>query len=189
MKERMKTNQSVSQYNTNFMTMAVKWKRRESLYSKYMCTTKPASILSLSVKCNLIMYKSYTVFFFFIKTHLLLYISSMPSTATVFLSHVGSSKLEWADYASVQAQCGNLSGNELTRNSSGNTPSQLSLLAEPLWTDPGLKMWNWCARADLHFKTHKKAQEGTESSNLAPKSSQARKEPPPSDINLCLSPT
>ena len=28
-------------------------------------------------------------------------------------------KSEWADYAAVQAQCGNLSGNELTRNSSG----------------------------------------------------------------------
>ena len=30
-------------------------------------------------------------------------------------------------------------GNELTRNSSGNTWSQSSQLAEPLWTDPGLK--------------------------------------------------
>ena len=34
---------------------------------------------------------------------------------------------------------GNLSGNELTRNSSGNTRSQSSQLVEPLWTDPGLK--------------------------------------------------
>ena len=41
-------------------------------------------------------------------------------------------KSEWADYAAVQAQCGNLSGNELTRNSSGNTRSQSSQLAEPL---------------------------------------------------------
>ena len=32
-----------------------------------------------------------------------------------------------------------ISGNELTRNSSGNTWSQSSQLAEPLWTDPGLK--------------------------------------------------
>ena len=48
-------------------------------------------------------------------------------------------KSEWADYVAVQAQCGNLSGNELTRNSSGNTRSQSSQLAEPLWTDPGLK--------------------------------------------------
>ena len=47
-------------------------------------------------------------------------------------------KSEWADYAAVQVECGNLSGNELTRNSSGNTRSQSSQLAEPLWTDPGL---------------------------------------------------
>ena len=30
-------------------------------------------------------------------------------------------------------------GNELTRNSSGNTRPQSSQLAEPLWTDPGVK--------------------------------------------------
>ena len=47
-------------------------------------------------------------------------------------------KSEWADYATAQAECGNLSGNELTRNSSGNTRLQPSQLAEPLWTDPGL---------------------------------------------------
>ena len=34
---------------------------------------------------------------------------------------------------------GNLSQNELTRNSSGNTRLQSSQLVEPLWTDPGLK--------------------------------------------------
>ena len=49
------------------------------------------------------------------------------------------SKSEWADYAAVQAECGNLPGNELTRNSSVNTRSQSSQLAEPLWTDPGIK--------------------------------------------------
>ena len=48
-------------------------------------------------------------------------------------------KSEWADYAAVQAASGNLLGNELKRNSSGNTRSQSSKLAEPLWTDPGLK--------------------------------------------------
>ena len=48
-------------------------------------------------------------------------------------------KLEWADYAAVQAWWGNLSGNELTRNSSGNTRPQSSQLAEPLWTDLGVK--------------------------------------------------
>ena len=34
---------------------------------------------------------------------------------------------------------GNLSGNELARNLSGNIRPQLSQLAEPLWTDPALK--------------------------------------------------
>ena len=48
-------------------------------------------------------------------------------------------KSEWADYAAVQAECENLSGNELTRKSSVNNRSQSSQLAEPLWTDPGLK--------------------------------------------------
>ena len=48
-------------------------------------------------------------------------------------------KSEWADYTAIQALFGNLSANELTRNSSGNTRSQSSQLAEPLWTDPGLK--------------------------------------------------
>ena len=33
------------------------------------------------------------------------------------------SKSEWADYAAAQAECGNPSGNELTRNSSRNTHS------------------------------------------------------------------
>ena len=46
---------------------------------------------------------------------------------------------EWADYAAVQAYCGNLTANELTRNSSGITWSQPSQLAEPLGTDSGLK--------------------------------------------------
>ena len=34
---------------------------------------------------------------------------------------------------------GNLSGNELTRNLSGNTQPQSSQLTEPLWTDPGMQ--------------------------------------------------
>ena len=48
-------------------------------------------------------------------------------------------KSEWADNAAVQAPCWNLSGNKLTCNLSGNTYPQSSQLAEPLWTDPGLK--------------------------------------------------
>ena len=52
-------------------------------------------------------------------------------------------KSEWADYAAVQVECGNLSRNELTRNLSGNSQSQSSQLTEPLWTNPGLaKDWN-----------------------------------------------
>ena len=48
-------------------------------------------------------------------------------------------KSEWSDYATVQAKCGNLSGNELTRNLYGNIRPQSSQLAEPQWTDPGIK--------------------------------------------------
>ena len=48
-------------------------------------------------------------------------------------------KSEWPDYASAQAQCGNLSGKERTRNLSGNIWPQSSQFAEPLWTDPGIK--------------------------------------------------
>ena len=39
------------------------------------------------------------------------------------------------------------------------------------------KKWNWCARANLHFK--KKAQAGNELSNILIKSSQAKKKPSP----------
>ena len=64
-------------------------------------------------------------------------------------------KSEWADYAAVQAQCGNLSENKLTRNLSGNIRPQLSQLAEPLWTDSGMKEWHWFARL---ISTSKKKQ-------------------------------
>ena len=48
-------------------------------------------------------------------------------------------KSEFADYASVQAQYGNLSGYELTRNLLGNIRPQSPQLTEWLWTDPGIK--------------------------------------------------
>ena len=85
-----------------------------------------------------------------------------------------------ADYAAVQTECGNLSGNELTRNSSGNTRLQSSQLADPLWTDPGLKS-GISARANLHTHTHtkKKAQAGNEWLNILSNYFQARKMPPP----------
>ena len=89
------------------------------------------------------------------------------------------SKSEWADYASVQAECGNLSGNELTRNSSRNTRSQLSQLAEPLWTDPCLKS-GISVRVLISSlkKEEEKALAGNEFLNILPKSSHARKNPP-----------
>ena len=62
-------------------------------------------------------------------------------------------KSEWAEYAAVQAYCGNLSGNELTRNSSGNTRTQCSQLAEPLWTDPCVK-----SGISVHLKKKKPRQ-------------------------------
>ena len=52
---------------------------------------------------------------------------------------LGPAKSEYADYSAVQAWCGNLPSNELTRHMSGNSRPQSSQLAEPLWADPGLK--------------------------------------------------
>ena len=52
---------------------------------------------------------------------------------------VDPTKSEWTDYAAVQAYWGNLWGNELTRNLSGNIRPQSFQLAEPLWTDPSMK--------------------------------------------------
>ena len=74
----------------------------------------------------------------------------------------------------------NLSGHELTRNSSGNTRLQSSQLAEPLWTDPGLK--SGISLRELIStlkKKEKKAQAGNERMNILPKFSHAKKKPPP----------
>ena len=86
------------------------------------------------------------------------------------------SKSEWADHAAVQASCGNLSENELARNSSGNTLAQSSQLAEPLWTDPGLE--SGISVRQLISTLKKKAQAGNKLSNIFQKSSHARKRPP-----------
>ena len=65
-------------------------------------------------------------------------------------------------------------GNELSCNLSGDTRPQAPQLAKPLLTDPDLKVWIWCARADLHLKktttTHKRRMNR---STFSPKSSQA----------------
>ena len=70
-------------------------------------------------------------------------------------------KSEWAEYAAVQAQCGNLSGNELTCNSR-NTRQQLSQLAEPVWTDPGLRSWISVCNLISTLKKKKKKSAGGE---------------------------
>ena len=85
-------------------------------------------------------------------------------------------KSEWADYAAVQAQCGNLSENELTRNSSGNAQLKSSQLTEPLWADPGLKSGISVCKLISTVKK-KYAQAGNELSNILPKSSHVRKKP------------
>ena len=56
------------------------------------------------------------------------------------------SKLEWADYAAVQAECGNISGNKL---------------AEPLRTDPVLKSGiSLCELISIPKKNNKKHRRG-----------------------------
>ena len=93
----------------------------------------------------------------------------------------------WADYAAVQAQCGYLSRNELTCDLSGNTQSQSSQLNKPLWTDPGLKSGiNVCKLISTSKKKKKKERVGNEWLNILPKSSQARKKPPPLDSSPTL---
>ena len=59
-----------------------------------------------------------------------------------------------------------LSGNKLTRNSSGNTRPQSSQLAEPLRTDPGVK--SGISVRDL-ISTFKKKAAGKELSNFSQK--------------------
>ena len=87
-------------------------------------------------------------------------------------------KSELADYAAVHAECGNLSENKLTCNSSGNTWPQLSQHAEPLWTDPGLKrLKSEISVCDLISTLKKKAQSGNELSNISPKSLDVEKKP------------
>ena len=82
----------------------------------------------------------------------------------------------------LSRQCGNLSGNELTRNLSGNIQPQSSQLAEPLWTDPSIKRGSCVYQLISTSKTKKekkKVQAENGWSNIFPKSSQVRKKPPP----------
>ena len=91
-------------------------------------------------------------------------------------------------------------GNELIRNKSGNTSPMSSQLAEPLWTDPGVKC-GICVRELIFITKNKQTNKQTdtppqkkqkqnqnnrekaspaenERSNTLPKSSQGRKKPP-----------
>ena len=60
----------------------------------------------------------------------------------------------------------------------GNIQPQLSQLAEPLWTDPGIKSGISAHELSPLQKKKKKEQAGNEWSNILPKFSQARKKPP-----------
>ena len=88
-------------------------------------------------------------------------------------------KSEWVDYAAIQAWCGNLPLNELTRNLSGNIRPQSSQLAEPLWTDFCVKSGISVSELISTSTTTTKAQARNEWSNILQKSSQARTEPTP----------
>ena len=90
-------------------------------------------------------------------------------------------KSEWADYAAVQAYCGNISGDDLRCNLSGNIRPQSSQLAEPLWTNPGLKSDITVREliSTLKKKKNKRSRLGMISGTFSPKSSQTRNKPPP----------
>ena len=96
------------------------------------------------------------------------------------------SKSEWADCAAVLGECWNLSGNELTCNSSGNTRLVIFAgWATVDWSWP--KEWNYFARAKLHVKKRKRRKKKCRRGlNILPKSWRAWKKPPPPDsCNMC----
>ena len=69
-------------------------------------------------------------------------------------------KSEWADYAAVQAQCGNLSETSSHATCQGTFGhSRLSSLSH-CGLSLAEKKWNWNARPDLHFKKKKKRRRG-----------------------------
>ena len=59
-------------------------------------------------------------------------------------------------WRSVEASCGNLSVNELTRNLSGDIRPQSSQLAEPLLTDPGIMSGTRVRKLISHLKKKRK---------------------------------
>ena len=82
---------------------------------------------------------------------------------------------EWAEYAAIHALSGDLFENELTRNLSGNARPKSPQLAEPLWTDPGLKSRISVCELISTLKKKKKAHAGNKWLSILPKSSLVRK--------------
>ena len=82
---------------------------------------------------------------------------------------------------------GNPSGNKLTCNLSGSTRPQSSQLAEPLWTDPGLKS-GFGVRELIATLEKKKKQKSPGGERIVEhsqkKNLQARKKPPPNSNRL-----
>ena len=77
-------------------------------------------------------------------------------------------------------------GNELARNSSGNTRPQSSQLAESLFTDSGLIKWNLCALADLHFKKRCRGMNHPNSPPPPVLTSEEKTPPSSSSSSLCF---
>ena len=77
-------------------------------------------------------------------------------------------KSELADYAAVYAQCGNLSQAKLKPPLTWNAQPQLSQLAEPLWTDPGLTSGNSVCKLISTLKNkQKKCKQGMNGCTLS----------------------
>ena len=77
-------------------------------------------------------------------------------------------KSEWADCVAVQAWCGYLS-EKFTRNSSRKTWPQSSQLAEPLWTDPGVRSGINVCELISTTKEEKKHRQGMNDQTFSPK--------------------
>ena len=94
-------------------------------------------------------------------------------------THTPLTQLNWnGPTMPLSRHCvGTLPGNELIWDSSGNTQSQSCQLAEPLWTNSGVK--SGISVLKLISALKKKIQVGTDLSNILPKSLQVRKKPAP----------
>ena len=114
-------------------------------------------------------------------------------------THTPLTHRSWSGLTMPLAECGNLSRNELTRNSSGTTRLPSSQLAEPLWTAPSLKSGISLRELISTLKKKKKKKKkrikrrrrggGNELSNILPKSSHTGEKATtitPLDLSLTL---